>query len=116
MVMASEMPMSALTLGKQVFLASAMVAIGLPSMGQALRVRPEIEATISAGTGSSAAGNASESDVALVLTPRAVFSSRGGRAAIEGTVGLRATAFANGTQDARISPEGRLRFRGELVD
>lgn len=103
--------------GKALLLALPMLMAGASSLAQAFRVQPEVEASVVAGevTAASAAGQ-TQSDVALVLNPRITIRSRGGRAAIDGTFGVRATAYANHTQEARASPLGRLGFRGELIE
>lgn len=115
MVTANE-SLERLRLRRATLLASATLLAAGSSLAQALRVQPEVETTVVANSTSVAGSDSKQADVALVLNPRVNISSRGGRAALDGTFGVRATTYANNSQDSQVSPEGHLGLRSELIE
>lgn len=100
-----------------VVMAVGLAVLAEPAAAQGIQVRPEVEATLTVTNNASpAASSLSRSDAIISVNPRLSFSSRGGRAAIEGTFGVEALAYADNSQDAIVRPSGSLRLRSELVD
>lgn len=98
-------------------LATGLAVVTEPAIAQGIQVRPEVEATLTVTNNASpAASNISRSDAIVSANPRLSVSSRGGRAAVDGTFGVEALAYAGSSQNAIVRPRGSLRLRSELVD
>jgi len=98
------------------------VLIGLGALGehvgaQALRVQPEFESTVTVTNNASfTSRDQAQSDTIISVNPRLHVTSRGGRAAIEGTFGLEAVTYLNNAQDSIVRPRGSLSLRSQLVE
>lgn len=101
---------------------SLAVSIGLCAVSgladaQALRVQPEVESTVTfTNNAAFTTRDQAQSDTIISVNPRLNVSSRGGRAAIEGTFGVEAIAYANNSQDSIVRPRGSLSLRSQLVE
>lgn len=97
--------------------ACAVLAAFGPAGAQAWRVQPEIESTVTVTNNAAATLSAeARSDTIISVNPRVNVSSRGGRAAVEGTFGLEAIKYVNGTEDSIVRPRGSLGLRSQLVE
>lgn len=115
MAMASDRPGSAQAL--RVTLSSALLAVAGPAGAQALLVQPEVESTVTMTNNASATpAEEARSDTIISVNPRIHITSRGGRATLEGTFGVEAVKYINGTEDSVVRPRGSLGLRSQLVD
>lgn len=84
---------------------------------QGLQVRPEVEASLNFTSNAvPAATGLNRSDAIISISPRLNFTSRGGRALLDGTFGIEALAYADNSQESIVRPRGSLRVRTELVE
>ena len=80
-------------------------------------MQPEIESTVTmTNNAAMTSSELARSDTIVSVNPRLRVTSRGGRAAVEGTFGLEAVAYANNTQDSIVRPRGSLAVRSQLVE
>lgn len=102
---------------RPVALAAALLAACGAAGAQALRVQPEIESTVTV-TNNAAATPADEarSDTIISVNPRINVNSRGGRATVDGTFGLEAVKYVNGSEESVVRPRGSLALRSQLVE
>jgi len=100
-----------------VALVCGMVATAGPSVAQALRVQPEVEATVTVTNNAAATSSeAARSDTIISINPRLHISSRGGRSTVEGTFGVEAVTYASNSQESIVRPRGALSVRSQLVE
>lgn len=84
---------------------------------QALLVQPEVESTLTVTNNAAfTTRDQAKSDTIISVNPRLHVSSRGGRAAIEGTFGIEAVTYVNNAQDSIVRPRGSLSLRSQLVE
>lgn len=84
---------------------------------QALRVQPEVESTLTfTNNAAFTTRDQAKSDTIISVNPRLHVTSRGGRAAVEGTFGVEAITYLSNTQDSIVRPRGSLSLRSQLVE
>lgn len=88
-----------------------------PAAAQELRIRPEVEASVTV-TSNAAYATASQArtDAIMNVNPRLALTSRGGRVSVDGTFGVEAVAYANNSDASMIRPRGRVDVRSELIE
>lgn len=98
-------------------LSAALLAAFGPAGAQALLVQPEIESIVTVTNNAAAAtADAARSDTIISVNPRFRITSRGGRAAVEGTIGVEAVTYLNGSEGSMLRPRGSLGLRSQLVE
>lgn len=103
--------------------AAALVACAAGSFhagdagAQSLRIRPEIEASLTHTTNAAhATASLAQSDTVLTLNPRLVFHSRGGRVQLDGSFGVESGTYTRNSEASFVRPRGRLEMRSQLVE
>ena len=84
---------------------------------QSLRIRPEIEASLTYTSNAAHASAAlAESDMVLNVSPRLVFNSRGGRVQLDGSFGVESGTYSRHSDASFVRPRGRIEMRSQLVE
>lgn len=95
----------------------ALLTWNAPAAAQALRIQPEIESTVTVTTNAAAtATGEARSDTILSVSPRLNVLSRSARSTLEGTFGVEAVKYVNGTEESILRPRGSLGLRSELAE
>lgn len=101
---------------------SASVALALltwnaTAAAQALRIQPEVETTVTMSTNAAPTPSGeARGDTIVSVSPRLNILSRSARSTIEGTFGIEAVTYLNGTEDSIVRPRGSLGLRSELAE
>lgn len=98
--------------------AAVLTALAAGSAGaQELRIRPEVEASVTITNNAAyATSSLAEGDAIVNVNPRLALTSRGGRVSIDGVFGIEALAYANSADASQVRPRGRVDLRSELID